>query len=84
MKNFSSKYSGVLLAGGKSSRMGEDKAFMKFNNRYLFEYSLSVLQHFSENIVISSSDSRFTQLQYNRIEDEIPDLGPLGGIYSCL
>ena len=82
--NYSKKYSGILLAGGKSSRMGVDKAFMRYDDRYLYEYGLSVLQFFSGDIIISSSDMRFNNQKYSRIEDEIPNLGPLGGIYSCL
>ncbi len=84
MKKNSSKYSGILLAGGKSSRMGEDKAFIKFGDRYLYEYSLSVLKKFSGDILLSSSNPRFDHREYERTEDEILNLGPIGGIYSCL
>jgi len=84
MIDYSKKHSGILLAGGKSSRMGEDKAFMKYKNRYLYEYGLSILHFFSGDILVSSSDTRFDNQNYSRIEDEIPNLGPLGGIYSCL
>ena len=77
-------YSGILLAGGKSTRMGEDKAFMIYKNRFLYEHSLSVLSVFSEDILISSSNPRFEKSDYRLIPDETSGLGPLGGIYSCL
>ncbi len=84
MKNLSEKYSGILLAGGKSSRMGEDKAFMKYGEYFLYEYSLSVLKHFSNNILLSSSNLLFKQADCTIVEDEMPGLGPIGGIFSCL
>lgn len=84
MKNYSTKYSGILLAGGKSSRMGEDKAFMRYGNHFLYEYSLDILKKKSEDILVSSSNPGFYHLNYKIIADEIPGIGPLGGIYSCL
>jgi len=84
MKTHSRRYSGILLAGGKSSRMGVDKAFLKYGNRYLYEYSLDALNSFAEDILISSSNLLFNASSYRRIDDEIPGLGPIGGLYSCL
>jgi len=80
----SQKYSGILLAGGKSSRMGKDKAFMKYGDRFLYEYSLSVLSFFSGDILLSSSNLNFNNAGYRIIPDEIIGIGPIGGIYSCL
>lgn len=84
MKNFSEKYSGILLAGGKSSRMGEDKAFLKYGGLFLYQYNLKILEQFSDNLIVSSSNKAFNQLKYLRVEDETPELGPIGGIYSSL
>lgn len=84
MKNFTEKFSGILLAGGKSSRMGEDKAFLKYGGLFLYQYNLKILEHFSDNLIISSSNTAFNQSNYLRVEDDIPGLGPIGGIYSSL
>jgi len=84
MQNYSPKFSGILLAGGKSSRMGEDKAFISYGGQYLYDYSLSILKFFTTDILVSSSNPRFDQTNYRRIEDEITGIGPLGGIYTCL
>ncbi len=75
---------GILLAGGKSKRMGEDKAFLQFKGKYLFEFPLSILIDFTDEIIISSSNMDFKNTGHIIIKDEIPNLGPLGGIYSCL
>jgi len=84
MEKYAINLSGILLAGGKSSRMGQDKAFMMYGEKFLFEYSLSVLKHFSLDIIVSSSNPFFNNPDFRRIEDEIPNLGPIGGILSCL
>jgi molybdopterin-guanine dinucleotide biosynthesis protein A len=75
---------GILLAGGKSTRMGEDKAFLKFRGKYLYTYPLAILRHFCSEILISSSDERFRKDGFEVVKDEYKDSGPLGGIYSCL
>ncbi|MCB9014065.1 MAG: molybdenum cofactor guanylyltransferase [Bacteroidales bacterium] len=76
--------SGILLAGGKSSRMGTDKAFIPYENRFLYEYSLKILENFCSEIIISSSDNRFKATQYKCYPDEQPGLGPITGLYTCL
>jgi molybdenum cofactor guanylyltransferase len=76
--------SGILLAGGKSSRMGSNKAFLRFKKRYLFEFPLSLLQEYCDDIIISASLESFESYNYKLVPDLIPDLGPMGGLYSCL
>jgi molybdenum cofactor guanylyltransferase len=78
------KYSGILLAGGKSTRMGEDKAFLRYGNQFLYEYSLSVLKKICNEIFISTSNPQFVSTNLRIIEDEHTGIGPIGGIYSCL
>ncbi len=75
---------GILLAGGKSSRMGEDKAFLSWKGRKLYSYPMELLELFCSEILVSSSDERFLDDGYRIIPDMIQNIGPLGGIYSCL
>lgn len=79
-----SSISGILLAGGKSSRMGSNKAFLKIKNRDLYEFPLSLLREYCDDIIISAPVDYFNSNDYRIIPDIIPDLGPIGGIYSCL
>ncbi|MGC3974573.1 MAG: molybdenum cofactor guanylyltransferase [Nitrospira sp.] len=78
--------SGVLIAGGKSRRMGQDKRFMKVGGTSMFERTLSVLMAtFVENIVVLAEpiemlDARSCLVVY----DLIPNAGSLGGLYTGL
>lgn len=75
---------GILLAGGKSSRMGKDKAFLSWKGRKLYTYPMQLMEEFCSEILVSSSDERFLDEGYRIIPDIIQDIGPLGGIYTCL
>lgn len=77
-------FSGILLAGGKSRRMGRDKAFLQYNEKELYKYSLEKLETLCEDILISANHHDFDQIGYPVIEDSIKDIGPIGGLYSCL
>jgi molybdenum cofactor guanylyltransferase len=82
-----SDISGVILAGGKSSRMGEDKALKKFNKITLIEYTIKRLQHQVNSVTINTNQNlqEYKKLGYPIIEDINPDrLGPLSGIFSSL
>jgi len=76
--------SGILIAGGKSSRMGESKAFIRYKSKFLYEYPLEILDSFCDEVIISATDPRYNHLKYRVIADEIPGKGPIGGLYTCL
>ena len=79
------KISGILLAGGKSKRMGENKAFLRFRGKELYTWSLEVLQALCDDIVISAPENIFPiDFPYPTVPDEIPGKGPLSGLHSCL
>jgi molybdopterin-guanine dinucleotide biosynthesis protein A len=84
MENQSTKFTGILMAGGKSSRMGQEKGLIKVGNQMLFEYSLHVLESFCDEIIISGCAKDYFPKKYAQYCDEMPGLGPMGGIYTCL
>jgi molybdenum cofactor guanylyltransferase len=72
-----------VLAGGKSTRMGSDKAFLQHNGRTLLDRSLAVARSISEDVWIVGSKQKFSA--YGRVvEDIFPERGPLGGIHAAL
>lgn len=73
-----------ILAGGKSSRMGTDKATTLFRNKQLIEYVIDIVKNISSNIFILSNYESHTQFGFECIKDEIKDVGPAGGIDAML
>lgn len=77
--------SGVLLAGGRGSRMGADKALVPFEGEALGLRIVRVLQEVCEEVVVASGDGeRLAALGLPQVADPIPGCGPLGGIVAGL
>jgi molybdenum cofactor guanylyltransferase len=77
--------SGVLLAGGKSRRMGEDKRHLAVGGQTLLERGLAVLQSiFCEVLVVIAQDSPPLSIDARVVRDLVPDCGSLGGLYTGL
>lgn len=76
---------GVLLAGGKSRRMGEDKRFLSVGEGTLYERSLAVLRSVFQTVfVVIAQDSAALQSEVPVFRDLIADCGSLGGLYTGL
>lgn len=76
---------GVLLAGGKSRRMGEDKRFILVGQRTLFERTYAVIRELFEQVcIVIAQDSPSLQAEVPVVRDLIPDCGSLGGLYTGL
>jgi len=78
------KFNAIILAGGQSRRMGENKAFLPFGDSTFIQSIIQMLQPFAERIIISGSKNKYQNLGCEVIEDEIFNGGPLSGIYSGL
>jgi molybdopterin-guanine dinucleotide biosynthesis protein A len=75
---------GIILAGGKSRRMGMEKGLVEFNGKALIDQAITVLKDLCSEILISSNSSCYDHLGYKVVPDLVNDSGPMGGIYSCL
>ncbi len=75
---------GIIMAGGKSSRMGEDKGLMIYKGNPMISYPLSVLQGICGEIIISTNNIEYSRFGYRLIDDAIKGIGPIGGLYSSL
>lgn len=74
----------IVLAGGKSTRMGKNKALLEIKEQRMLEGIVSKLTgHFSE-IIISANDSAYEDLGIKTVRDIYTDCGPLGGIHAGL
>jgi molybdenum cofactor guanylyltransferase len=74
---------GVLLSGGKSSRMGVNKSFLKFGDELVIEKILNLMKSlFKKNILITNSPREYEFLGIPVFTDIFRGIGPLGGIHS--
>ncbi len=77
--------SAIVLAGGKSARMGRDKAVLPFGGERLIDRVISALQDlFSDILVVCSRPDLALPPSIRLVADEQPGLGPLMGILSGL
>lgn len=81
-----SKILGVVLAGGKSLRFGEDKSQVKLNNKSLIDHILSeILTEFKELLIVSNNSIEFNKSEkISIIGDFKNNLGPLGGVLTAM
>ena len=75
---------GIILAGGKSTRMGSEKGLIPFRGKPMIEYAVDVLRPFCDEILISANTSSFDYLGFDVVKDIFPHSGPMGGIYTGL
>ena len=76
---------GVILAGGKSRRMGRDKAFLPFGNGVLIERVIDVAHSVSDELLlITNTPEQYQRFGLPMVSDVIPEAGSLGGIYTGL
>jgi len=77
---------GVVLAGGKSKRFGQDKNQVKLGNFTLLEHVLfKIINEYKEVLVVSNHNLTLDKLdKINLIQDCIKDQGPLAGVLSAM
>ena len=80
------KILGVVLAGGKSQRFGQDKTQVKLKGKMLIDYILSeIIDEFNETLIVSNVDSSFMNSKKIATTRDIKEgMGPLGGILSAM
>jgi molybdenum cofactor guanylyltransferase len=75
--------SAFILAGGKSTRMGTDKAFLQFEGRTLLARALDLARSITPNVSIVGNREKFSA--FGQVVDDIfRECGPLAGIHAAL
>ena len=79
-------HAAVLLAGGKSSRMGRDKSMLPVNGQLLWQRQVAILRATEpvELFISGKMDGPYAGCGIEILSDEFPDGGPLAGIASAL
>ena len=65
---------GIILAGGKSSRMGSDKGFVIYNDKPFIQHIIDTLQPLVDEIIIVSNNPDYDVFKLKRVNDIIEKL----------
>ena len=76
---------GVILSGGRNSRMGENKAFIRIEGERLIDRTVRLFRAvFQEVIIVTASPLDYLDQPATIVTDILPEKGALGGIYTGL
>jgi molybdopterin-guanine dinucleotide biosynthesis protein A len=75
---------GFVLAGGRSSRMGRDKALVALAGEPLLVRMARRVEQAAAPVTVIAPPERYADLGLRVVRDERPGLGPLGGIVTAL
>ena len=77
---------GVVLAGGKSQRFGQDKSQVKLQNKLLIDYIWKeIVDEFKETLIIANKPIKFMQSENITVTKDFKiGLGPLGGVLTAM
>lgn len=77
-------WTGVVLAGGMSSRMGRDKALIEVDGLTLLEHAVQRLRPHAREVLVIGDPAKYGHLYPHVVPDDVPGQGPLGGIVTAL
>jgi molybdenum cofactor guanylyltransferase len=76
---------GIILSGGKSTRMGENKSFLKIGGQTVIEHVCQLMKSiFSKVIIITNEPDLYQSLGVEIFTDIYKNVGPIAGIHSGL
>ncbi len=77
--------SAAIMAGGKSRRFGEPKALALFKGKRLVDYAVEQAARIATNaFLVNGRTVSFENVEIPIIPDIIPEIGPIGGLYTAL
>lgn len=79
-----SQATAIILAGGKSTRMGTDKALIRVSDDNMLESAVRALAGGFSELIISANNRSYESLEIKTVSDVYPGRGPLAGIHAGL
>ena len=79
-----SKATAIILAGGKSTRMGRDKAMIRLNDNNMLEGAVRALAGGFSELIVSANNRSYEALKIKTVSDVFPGRGPMAGIHAGL
>lgn len=85
MKTANTPITGVILAGGQSRRMGQNKALMRLGDQPLIVHVIRQIESVTDELLlITNEPNLYTALKLPMYADILPDMGALGGLHTGL
>jgi molybdenum cofactor guanylyltransferase len=78
------KATGFVTAGGRSTRMGRDKAFLELGSRPIIEHVIEALQPVTTSLAIIANNDQYSRFGFPVFADTNTDIGPLEAIRTAL
>ena len=78
------QWTGVVLAGGQSSRMGRDKALIELDGITLLDRAVDLLRPHTREVLVIGDPDKYKPEHATVIPDDRPGKGPLGGLVTAL
>jgi molybdopterin-guanine dinucleotide biosynthesis protein A len=79
-----SELTGIVLAGGKSSRMGSEKGLVRFRGKPLVQYGIDLLVRYAGRVLISTVHPGYNRFGLETVPDDFAGRGPAAGIAAAL
>lgn len=77
-------FTSVILAGGRSSRFGTNKAEVILpNGKNIMDHMTSLLLAIGSDVIVSHDPNQNYKTRLKKLADDIPDIGPLGGVLTA-
>ncbi|MCL4127703.1 UNVERIFIED_CONTAM: hypothetical protein GTU68_008824 [Idotea baltica] len=73
---------GIVFAGGKSERMGEDKSQLKYHDKSQIDYLCDLLDNFQIDSQVSCRPNQTFEQNYDSLKDRFLDMGPMGALLT--
>lgn len=78
------KFGCVILAGGKSTRMGKDKALLEISGKSFIKMLSEEFDFFEEKMIARGNNECIQEISWTVVKDMYQERGPIGGLYSAL
>ncbi|MEW4431628.1 molybdenum cofactor guanylyltransferase [Paenibacillus pabuli] len=80
------EWTGIILAGGLSSRMGSNKALLPLDGSIVLEHVASAIAPAVSRVIVAAGPNvdAYQALGYTCVEDGYPGKGPLAGLHAAL
>ncbi len=79
-----SAVTGIIMAGGKSSRMGTDKGLLHFDGKPMVQHVIEAVASVTKQLIVVANNPEYERFGWPVEADRISNCGPLGGIYTGL